>query len=164
MAIISRATTSRLIGILSGQSGLEYGIAQAAQRMGVEAVVVPAAQIVPQNAGVELVEKSAGAKYPAFCVYCEKVSNLLTEKFRVFSGKSRMAVEVRVSQDRIEGLGDQLQLLVDAVTVVLDTHRGDWGGGMLYGGGYEVSFGPVKHGGKNFLQAAKVSFDVDVSI
>jgi hypothetical protein len=47
---------------------------------------------------------------------------------------------------------------------VLDAHRGDWGGGMFFAGGYEVSFGTTKHGGKNFIQAAKVTFDVDVSI
>jgi hypothetical protein len=34
---------------------------------------------------------------------------------------------------------------------------------MFYAGGYDVEFGPVKRGGKNFLQSAKVSFEVDVS-
>ena len=53
-------------------------------------------------------------------VYSNRVRNLLTEKFRNFSGKVQTVAEVRVSQDRIEGIEDQLRLYVDAVTQVLD--------------------------------------------
>jgi hypothetical protein len=56
-----------------------------------------------------------------------------------------------------------LQLYVDAVTRVLDRSRGDWSEGMYYTGGYEVTFGAVKRGGKNFVQTAKVAFEVGVS-
>ena len=45
-----------------------------------------------------------------------------------------MAIEVRVSQDRLEGIEEQLQMYVDAVTQVLDQNRGDWGEGMFYAG------------------------------
>ena len=47
---------------------------------------------------------------------------------------------------------------------VLDFSRGDWGDGMYYAGGYQVTFGSVKHGGKNFVQSAKVIFEIGVSI
>lgn len=87
----------------------------------------------------------------------------MTEKFRTFSGKVRTVAEVRVSQDRIEGLEIMLRLYVDAVTQVLDSNRGSWGQGAFYTGGYEVAFDPVKHGGKNFLQVAKITFEVDLS-
>jgi hypothetical protein len=46
---------------------------------------------------------------------------------------------------------------------VLDGNRGSWGEGAFFTGGYEVTFDPVQHGGKNFLQIAKVVFDVDLS-
>ena len=74
-----------------------------------------------------------------------------------------MAVEVRVSQDRLEGIEGKLQSYAEAVTQVLDRSRGDWSEGMFYTGGYEVAFGPVKRGGKNFVQVAKVAFEVEVS-
>ena len=74
-----------------------------------------------------------------------------------------MAVEVRFSQDRLEGVEDRLRGYVDAVTLVLERNQGDWGAGMFYGGGYEVAFGPVKRGGRNFVQSAKVTFAVEVS-
>ena len=112
----------------------------------------------------ELAERTAGVQYPVFYVYCEKITNELREKFRTFSGKARLAVDVRASSDRLESLGQNLALLVEAVTDVLDTHRGDWGGGIFYAGKYEAAFGQTKHGGKNFIQTAKVSFDVEVSI
>jgi hypothetical protein len=87
----------------------------------------------------------------------------LIEKFRTFSGKIRTVAEVRVSQDRIEGLEERVRLYVDAVTLILDGNRGSWGQGMFFTGGYEVKFDPIQHGGRNFLQLAKVIFEVDLS-
>jgi hypothetical protein len=72
-------------------------------------------------------------------------------------------VEVRTTHDRLEGVSQALQYYAGAVSEVLDAHRGDWGNGLFYTGGYKVEFGPIKHGGKNFLQVAKVTFEVDVS-
>jgi hypothetical protein len=46
----------------------------------------------------------------------------------------------------------------------LDVSSGDWGGGMYFAGGYQVAFGPVKQGGKNFIQTAKITFEIGVSI
>ena len=119
--------------------------------------------MIPQNAPVALMEKSSAVKYPVVLVYSDRVQNLLTEKFRNFSGKVRTVAEVRASQDRIEGLEERVRLYVDAVTQVLDANRGDWGQGMFFTGGYEVKFDPVQHGGRNILQAAKVIFEVDLS-
>jgi hypothetical protein len=122
----------------------------------------PAAMLT-QNVAAELAERSGTVKYPAVSVYCEKIANNLREKFRSFSGKVEMAVEVRHSQDRLEGIEDALEQYTDAVTSALSASRGDWGDGMSYSGGYEVSFGAVKRGGRNFTQTAKVTFEVMVS-
>ena len=54
-------------------------------------------------------------------------------------------------------------MYVDAVCALLDDSRGDWGDGAFYAGGYEVAFEAVARGGKNFLQRAKVKFEVEVS-
>ena len=120
-------------------------------------------QILAQNVPVELAERSTDVQYPVVNVYCEKIVNQLKEKFRNFSGKAIMTIEVRVSQDRLDGVQEQLQLYVDAATQVLDQNRGDWGEGMYYAGCYEATLGPVKHGGQNFLQTGKVIFEVGVS-
>lgn len=157
MVRVADTATAKVVQLLSGQNGLNANLASLA---------LPALgekQILAQNVSFELAERALELKYPAVHIHCEKVVNLLTEKFRTFSGKAQMVIEVRVSQDRLEGLEGRLQLYVDAVIEVLDGNRGDWGQGMFYGGTYEVAFAAVKHGGRNFIQAAKVNFDVGVS-
>ena len=140
--------------------GVEPVLADIALNAGVELAGIG---VIAQNAPVALMEKSSAVKYPVVLVYSDRVQNLLTEKFRNFSGKVRTVAEVRASQDRIEGLEERVRLYVDAVTQVLDANRGDWGQGMFFTGGYEVKFDPVQHGGRNVLQVAKVVFEVDLS-
>jgi hypothetical protein len=119
--------------------------------------------IVALNASVEISEKTGHAHYPALLVYCDKASNSLREKFRQFSGRAHLVVEVRHSQDRLDELETRTQVYVDAVCAMLDDSRGDWGSGAFYTGGYDVSYEPIARGGRNFLQRAKVGFDVEVS-
>ncbi len=140
--------------------GLGPVLADIAVNTGVELAGIG---VIGQNAPVALMEKSSAVKYPVVLVYSDRVQNLLTEKFRNFSGKVRTVAEVRASQDRIEGLEERVRLYVDAVTQVLDANRGDWGQGMFFTGGYEAKFDPVQHGGRNVLQVAKVIFEVDLS-
>jgi hypothetical protein len=74
-----------------------------------------------------------------------------------------MAIDLCHSQDKLNGLQEALELYADSITQMLDAARGDWGDGMFYAGGYEVALGAVKRGGKNFTQAAKVTFQIGVS-
>ena len=119
--------------------------------------------IAAHNISVDVGEKSGNAQYPALLVYCDKLSNGLKEKFRRFSGKAHLVVEVWHSQDKLEGLEAHTQVYVDAVCALLDDSRGDWGEGSFYPGGYDVNYESVVRGGRNLLQKAKVSFDVEVS-
>ena len=161
MARTASVVTQRMVELLTAQdAGINPALAQLAIDSG---DALAPAHIVSQNVAFELAERSQGAKYRVVQVYPDRVRNTLTEKFRNFSGKVRMVAEVRISQDRLEGLEDRLRLYVDAVTQVLDSNRGSWGQGAYYAGGYEAAYEPVRHGGKNFLQIAKVTFEVDLS-
>jgi len=165
MAQAASIASQIFAGLLTApDTGVSSAVATLAADSGVALAPIPPAHIVTQNMAFEISERAAVVKYPQVQVYSDRVRNLLTEKFRAFSGKVRTVAEVRVSQDRIEGLEDQLRLYVDAVTAILDANRGNWGQGAFYAGGYEVAFEPVKRGGKNFLQVAKVSFEVDMSV
>ena len=119
--------------------------------------------ITALNASVEMSEKTGHAHYPAALVYCDKLSNTLKEKFREFSGKAHVVIELRHSQDHLNGIERNLEVYVDAVCALLDDSRGDLGSGAFYSGGYDVTYDAVARGGKNFLQRAKVGFDVEVS-
>jgi hypothetical protein len=164
MAGIGGTTTNRVAELLKSTKGLTSSVHQAALSARVQLSEIAPGQVFAQNVAFDVTERTGGAKYPAVHVYCEKVSNEMREKFRTFSGRVRMVVEIRVSQDRLEGLESQLHGYADAVTRVLDGNRGDWGSGMYYAGGYEINFGAVKKGGKNHIQTAKVQFDVEGSL
>jgi len=163
MGRLANAAANRAKEVLTGENGLASQVALLALEAGIQEPRLALSQVTVRNVAAELAEKSAGAQYPAFLVYCEKLTNELREKFRTFSGTARMAIEARASQERLEGLEDRLHVYVDAVTSLLDGSRGDWGQGMFYTGGYEVTFGAAKNGGRNFLQTAKIVFEVEIS-
>jgi hypothetical protein len=163
MAWVGSTITGQVAQLLNAPQGINACLATLSQAANVSVAPIAPNQLWTQNVSIELAERSSDVKYPAIHVYCEKIVNQLKEKFRVFSGKAVMSIEVRVSQDRLDGLQDQLQVHLDAITQVLDQGRGDWGEGMYYAGGYEAVLGPVKHGGRNFIQTGKVTFDVGVS-
>ena len=164
MANIGTRATNRFVQLLKTPAGLSENLAAVAELEGLILPPVSDKQIFIQNVAQEFVERSLEVKYPTLLLYCEKITNDLREKFRTFSGKAHMVIEVRVSQDRIEGLEKLLEIYVDTVTRILDQNRGDWGNGMFYTGGYEAVFGEMKHGGRNFIQTGKIRFEVAVSI
>ena len=162
-AKIGSATTNKVIQRINGPAGVNSGLAAQTGDGGLGPGVLDAAQVRSQNVAAEVAERSTAMQYPAVNVYCEKIVNSLVEKFRSFSGTVHMAVEVRHSQDQLDGLEDGLEGYVDAVMQMLNAGRGDWGDGMFYNGAYAVSFGAVKKGGRNFVQVAKVTFEIGVS-
>jgi hypothetical protein len=160
---IGNAITSKVIDRITGPAGVNSGLAALLAADDTTTASLDMGQVRSQNVAADVAERSGIVQYPLVNVYCEKIANTLEEKFRTFSGTVQMAIELRHSQDRLEGLQDAVELYADAVMRTLNSGRGDWGDGMFYGGAYEVSFGPVKKGGKNFLQVAKVTFEIGVS-
>src|SRR5580700_9608148 len=148
--------------MLAASDGVPAAIAALALE-GVDLHDISPQQIIANNVAPELSERSTASKYPLIYVYCSKIVNDLREKFRTFSGSAQMVIETRVSQDRLEGLETNVQAYVDVITGVLASSRGDWKDGVFYGGAYEVAFGAAKHGGRNFIQIAKLSFVLEVS-
>jgi len=150
---LGSALSGQIIQLITAPAGANAALA-----------ALSAAQIRAQNVAADLMERGEAVSYPSVNVYCEKLVNALTEQSRSFSGTARMVVEVRHSHDRLEGLQNALELYTDAVTAALGASRGDWGNGMFYAGGYEVSFTAAKHGGRNFIQTAKIALEIGVSI
>jgi hypothetical protein len=163
MAGLGDTVTGKLLKILTSNTGFNSHLDALAQLEQMPIAPVTDRQIRAQNVSFELSDRNMEATYPSIYVYCDKISNLLTEKFRSFSGKAHMVMEVRLSQDRIDGLEKSVQLHVEAIARLLQQNQGDWGHGMFYAGGYEIAFGPVKHGGRNFVQIAKITFEVGAS-
>jgi hypothetical protein len=160
-ANIASGATAKVLCLLQGTGGINASLT-ALQQATTGGFAAPVA-VTAQNVAPDLVEKSTAVRYPTANIYCEKVVNALTEKFRSFSGRVEMTVEIRHSQDALDGLESALELYTDATAQALDATRGDWGNGMFYSGGYEISFAAVKRGGRGFIQAARIEFNVGVS-
>jgi hypothetical protein len=154
----------QLFSILADPAGgIDQELLEIASARGLEAQVTPVC-VIQQNVSADLLDKTGLPSYPALHVMCERVSNDLREKFRIFSGVAGLAVDIRVTHDRVEGLEEQLHTCIDAVTAVLERSRGEWRKGMFYGGAYEVSFSAAKRGGRNYVQSARVRLSINVSM
>lgn len=162
-AKIASAVAAKVMGKITGPAGANSNLAALTHPDLSLVGPLNMAQIRVQNVAAELAERGTTVKYPAVNVYCDQILNQMVEKFRTFSGTAQMTIEIRHSQDRLDGLQAALDLYTDAMTAVLDTSRGDWGDGTFYSGGYKVAFGAVKQGGKNFIQVAKITFEIGVS-
>lgn len=163
MLQIAGSSTQKVLEVLAAEDGLPATVEALVQQQGMTLPLIALEQIIGQNVAPELSEKSVTTNYPLVYVYCNRVVNQLREKFRAFSGDTEMVIEARVSQDRLDQIETNLQAYVDAITQVLDNNRGDWGDGFFFDGAYEITFGGVKHGGRNFLQIAKVSSALEIS-
>src|SRR5258707_14895862 len=106
MANAGTLATTRLLHFLETPAGLSENLAAVAQLQGLKLAPIEARQIFTQSVAQKLVERSVDMKYPTLLLDCEKITNDLREKFRTFSGKPYMAVEVRGSQDRTEGVAN----------------------------------------------------------
>jgi hypothetical protein len=162
---IGSAITAKVVQRMTAPGGgVNANLAALTQGALTTPAILDSAQVRSGNIASDLAERSDTVQYPAANIYCEKIINSQIEKFRTFSGKLQMAIDLRHSEDRLDQIQSNLETYADAVTGVLGASLGDWGGGMYYAGGYQVAFGPVKHGGRNFIQTAKITFEIGVSI
>jgi len=162
MAQTATLATTQLAGLLRASDGVNASCAalsffEPEQQMA-------EAEILELHAPQELTEKASNVKYPVIHVYCDRIVNSLKEKFRSFSGTADLNIEIRVSHDHLTELDSQLQYYLQGITDVLDRKRGKWENGMFYTGGYEIVFSPIKRGGRNYLQSARVRLEVHINL
>jgi hypothetical protein len=162
MANISSSLTHYVFGLLTSDTGLDRYLILDESTGEIENQARNYLVSI-QNSASDLAEKSQSVRYPAIYIYCDRLTNALREKFATFSGTAQLAVEVRCSNDRINGIEHTLERYADAVCDVMDQARGSWQDGAYYAGGYEIVYGTLKHGGKNYIQTAKITFEIEVS-
>lgn len=163
MTFTTREVTERILELLNGEGGLAESLEQLKDAYGLNPARPEPASIRVLKAGPDLAEKALGARYPEVRVYCERIRSRPTEKLRRFSGEMRLVLEARVSQDRLEGMTERLEYYCDALRDVLERRCGCIGPGLYLSGEYEVQIEPVKKGGSQFVQAAKVTCTVIVN-
>lgn len=150
-------------GLLEGESGLAASV-EALKQSYIQDERQPAqAPVVMLRAAAEAPEKAWTLKYPQAHVYCDRIERRPSERLRRFSGRVRVVVEVRVSQDRLDGITEHLHFYTDGVRDVLEKNAGCLKEGLYLSGEYEVQIEPVKKGGLNYLQTARINCPVLVN-
>lgn len=162
MTFTIREVMERLRELLEGEGGLTDSLEQLRGEYGAEERGWPIRAVV-LKAAPELVEQAWGGRYPAVHVSCERVKSRPTEKLRRFSGEVQAGIEVRVSQDRMEGITEKVHYYCDAVRDVIERRSGCIGPGLYLSTEATVAIDPVKKGGSHFLQSGRVTCTVIVN-
>lgn len=162
MTFTIREVLERLRELLEGEGGLPDSLEQLRGEYEAEERGWPLRTVV-LKAPPEYVEQAWGGRYPAVNLYCEKVRSRPTERLRRFSSEVQAGIEVRVSQDRLEGITEKLHYYCDAVRDVTERRAGCIGPGLYLSGETTVQIDPVKKGGSHFLQAGRVVCTVIVN-
>jgi hypothetical protein len=89
MLSIAGRATFKLQELLNSPTGLNASLAALAQSEGVTVPPIPPTNLFTGNVSSDIAEKSVEPKYTAIYIYCDKIANTLTEKFRAFSERSR---------------------------------------------------------------------------
>ena len=149
--------------LLEGESGLSASIEELKQNYVMDERLPPVAPVQFLRTPAETQEKAWPMKYPVVHVYCDRIESRAGERLRRFAGRVRVVAEVRVSQDRLDGITQNLHHYVDGVRDVLERNTGCLGDGLYLSSEYEVQIEPVKKGGLNYLQTAKIACPVMVN-
>ena len=145
--------------VFGGPGGINDQLAS----MSLNPPLPPVDSILRLSAPVESYEKTVTVRYPVATVYCERLKNTLTEKFRMLSGTASLVVEIRVSGARAEDLDTQLNSYVQATCQVLEASRGSWTDIGTYAGDYDVKFQATRPGGKQFTKSAHIEFSIHIT-
>jgi hypothetical protein len=147
------------LAVFSGAGGINDQLAA----LNLNPSLPPIGSMLSVSAPVEAYEKTTALRYPVVTIYCERLRNTQTEKFRIFSGSALLAVEIRVSGARAEVLDSNLNSYVQAACQVLEASRGAWTSIGTYAGAYDVKFHAARSGGKQFIKSAQIEFDIQIS-
>lgn len=163
MTFTTREVLARVSEILEGETGVRASLEELREEYGLVQEHRWPAGVQVVKAAPEHAEKAWGSRYPAMILFCERIQSRPTERLRRFSGEVQVGVEVRVSQDRLEGITDRLHYYSDAVRDALERSSGCIGPGLYLSAETAVQIDGVKKGGSHFLQSSRVMCTVIVN-
>ena len=147
------------LAVFSGSGGINDQLSE----MSTGTTLPPVASILKLSAALDSYEKTATVRYPVATIYCQRLRNLQTEKFRMLSGIATLVLEIRASGERAEELEFSLNSYVQAACQVLEGCRGVWTAIGTYAGAYDIKFQALRPGGKQFTKSAQIEFEIQIS-
>ncbi|HEY3455870.1 MAG TPA: hypothetical protein VGK64_14790 [Bryobacteraceae bacterium] len=154
----------KLAGLLTTNDLLAQTITSLAQEAGITIPVISSDQVVVSSAARELGDREIEFNYPRVCVYSSQMKNTQEEKFRSFSGGIVVAADIWASGNLLDDSDQWIHYYVEALTAILRANRGDWGDGFLFSGIYDVQLQPPKIGGFGYVELARVTCGLNVSL
>src|SRR3954447_24853649 len=103
----------KLLERLQAVDGLPQKLSEIANLATFELPLIELDHIQTRNIAADVLEKSMALKYPVVLIYPERIKNEQKEKFRRFSGKVDLVVEIRLTQDRVDELEAKMGAYVD---------------------------------------------------
>ncbi len=154
----------KLVTLLTTDDLLAQTITSLAQEAGITIPVISSDQVVASSAAREFGDREIEFNYPRVCVYSSQMKNTQEEKFRSFSGGIVVAADIWASGNLLDDSDQWIHYYVEALTVILRANRGDWGDGFLFSGVYDVQLQPPKIGGLGYVELARVTCGLNVSL
>lgn len=164
MLPLSFLAATKVSNLLSTGNALQQKLAALASAGPYEIPVISATQVVLSSASPDLADQNIQLSYPRVCLYCAGIQNTQVEKFRSFSGTVAVVAEVWASANLLTQVDQWIHFYVEALSEVLWANIGDWGDGFFFAGKYDVQFQPPKVGGLGFVESAKVTSSLNVSL
>jgi hypothetical protein len=163
MAPLTILAIQKVYDLLTSGSALQQEITALNNSCNVNVPAISAAQIVLSSVSQEMGDMDIQLSYPRVCLYSAGIKNTQIEKFMSLSGSLGAVADIWTSGDFIGDVDQWIHFYVEAFTNVLRKNIGDWGDGVFFSGVYDVQFQLPKVGGLGFLQAARVTFNLNVS-
>ena len=164
MTPLSLLAAQKLLAKLTLANALGQQMATLSAVLTSPAPAITAEQVFLSSSPPEMADRNLQMSYPRVCVYSNSIKNTQIEKFRSFSGQVGLVAEIWASADLINQADEWIHFYVESVADILQSNIGDWCDGIFYSGEYEVQFQPPKAGGLGFVESAKLTFSLNVSL
>src|SRR5690348_995957 len=164
MTPLSLLAARTFLSKVTDADALQQQIAAISTGMMVSVPPIPSERVVLSSIPAELADNNVQLSYPRLCIYSSSLRNSQVEKFRSFSGQVILVAEIWASGDLITEVDTWIHFYVEGLANILRSNTGDWGNGIFYSGAYDVQFQPPKQGGLGFVEAAQLTFALNVSV
>lgn len=164
MLPISLLAAQKLANLLTNASLLTTQISQIATEANVNVPTIPSTQVFLSSATPDIADLRAQMSYPRVCIYSDTIKNTQVEKFRSLSGTIGVTAEIWASANLVQQTDQWIHYYVEALTLALRQNIGDWQDGLFYSGIYTVQFQQPKAGGLGYVQSAKITCSLGVSL
>lgn len=164
MLPLSLLAAQKMANLLTNTNLLTTQISQIAADNSVNIPAIAPTQVFLSSATPDIGDLRAQMTYPRVCIYSDTIKNTKIEKYRSLSGTVGVTTEVWASANLVQQTDQWIHYYVEALTLVLRQNTGDWQDGLFFSGIYTVQFQPPKAGGLGYVQSAKVTCSLGVSL